>query len=88
MEVIWKFPLKIIPAQRIEMPTGARPLCVQLQRDVPCIWAQVSPERTDITGRWVYILPTGFEFNCEITGDYLGTFQMASGYVYHVFIHP
>lgn len=82
---IWKFPLKVVSVQTIDMPAGARWLTVQMQSDVPCIWALVDPTEAN-TPRVVRIVGTGFGFNGR--GAYLGTFQLVDGTVWHVFEIP
>lgn len=85
---IYKYPLETVDEQTILMPSGAKVLTVQLQGDVPCVWALVNvnsplqPYRFDIVG-------TGNPFPGDIyPKDYVGTFQMnISPLVFHVFQH-
>lgn len=76
---IWKFPL----AEEIEMPKKAKVLTVQVQRDIPCIWAVVDPSADREVRRFV-IVGTGHSMNRK--GPYIGTFQLEGGaLVFHVF---
>lgn len=43
--VIWKFPLRILDEQTVEMPADAVLLSVAEQTDVVCLWAEVVPDR-------------------------------------------
>ena len=87
MNAVWKFPLKLLFSQEVEMPVGARPLCVQVQHGTPCIWAQVDPSTSGRTSRRVTLAPTGYQFEQAPPGDYLGTVQMGE-LVFHVYVWP
>ena len=43
MMTIWKFPLPIADRFTLRMPEGAQVLCVQAQRNAPCLWALCDP---------------------------------------------
>jgi len=84
MQVIYKYPL-LSDQSFIDLPLGARPLCVQLQRGVPCIWALFDPQEKTLERHPLYIVPTGQPFdmpNCT----YVGTVQFPTGGVYHFFL--
>ena len=83
---IWKFPFKF-PLGRfeIEMPKDAEILSVQVQRDVPCIWAKVIPENEKNTRRF-RIIGTGHPFREDKKLSYIGTFQQIDDFfVWHLF---
>jgi hypothetical protein len=40
LKTIHKYPLHIADRQTVAMPRGARILTVQMQHEVPCLWAQ------------------------------------------------
>lgn len=44
MRTIWKYPITDSPYQKIEMPLNAEILCVQLQDNIPTLWALVETE--------------------------------------------
>lgn len=46
MNTIWKYPLYVQDVQTVEMPDEADILTVQVQGDVPCLWAMVNPDGT------------------------------------------
>jgi hypothetical protein len=92
---VWKFPLlsesKILRNEKqdaiqvmLDMPEGAKILSLQVQNDMPCIWALVDPSAENVKRTFVIIgtgitLPKG-EF------DFVGTFQLEKlGLVFHVF---
>jgi hypothetical protein len=86
MKVIWKFTLEVNGEQRVTMPIGARLLTVQVQNDVPCLWAIVDTSNIKPEDHIIKMYGTGHEHK-EIDGTYLGTFQMmvGSALVFHVF---
>ena len=76
---IWKFRL----ADIIDMPLGAKPLCVQTQGDTAFIWAAVNPN-LPLAPRRFYVIGTGHPVGA--VGGYLGTYQLSGGaLVFHVF---
>lgn len=73
-----------------------RPLCVQMQRGVPCLWAMVTEHPLEVTslvgplmclGVVATVLVTGKGYSdlAERIGEYVGTFQ-DGGFVGHVFV--
>lgn len=84
MKAIWKFTLGIIDAQSVEMPINAEILCVQVQHDVPCLWARVDPKARKVQRR-IITHGTGHPVP-GTTGEYVGTYQLQDGaFVGHVF---
>lgn len=81
---VWKFPLQLAERQVIEMPVGAKLLTVQIQHDIPCIWALVDPA-APTTPLDIRTLGTGQAFDAE-DFKYIGTYQIhGGGFVFHVF---
>jgi len=84
MATIWKFPFRINDTVLLDMPRNARVLSVQLQHDVPCLWALVNPANRD-EQRTFRIRGTGHSHDDD-GGQFIGTIQMAGGnLVWHVF---
>lgn len=84
MKTIWKFPLKVIDVQAIEMPSGANMLAVQMQQGTPCVWAEVDPEAERVT-RHIAIFGTGHPMPDRVM-EYISTFQLHDGaLVFHAF---
>lgn len=83
---IWKLQFKIADTQEIELPAGARILCVQIQHGIPCLWALVNPDNERIT-RTLYVRGTGHPCGEEIErSTYIGTIQLYTGsLIFHVF---
>lgn len=82
---IWKFVLEIDNIVTISMPKDAKVLCVQTQREVPCIWAVVDPS-AEVEQRKFYVRGTGHPLGKALPSKYIGTFQIENGYlVFHVF---
>lgn len=85
MKEIWKFPLEVTDTQRIEMPEASDILCVQVQRDQPCIWASVIPDAGKVK-RLFAVYGTGHQMKWPQADRYVGTFQLRGGaLVFHVY---
>jgi hypothetical protein len=83
---IFKYPLTITDYQDIALPAGAKPLCVQMQDERPCLWVLVNADREPDHTLTVRIVGTGNPFPDAEECTYVGTFQMfAGGLVWHVF---
>lgn len=96
---IFKYPLKLTDEQTIKIPAGAVILCVQIQREYPCVWALVE----EVNGLeefkfWIYGTGNPISIDPKYKNEwfppreflrgqrYVGTFQMADGsLVWHVF---
>lgn len=80
---IYKYPLEITDRQVIDMPDGAKILTVQVQHEVPCVWAPVDPDVASVP-RYFTIYGTGHP--CSAEGQYVGTFLVHGGaLVFHIF---
>ena len=85
MQVIWKQKLECAEKQTVELPKGAKVLCVQAQNDEPCIWFLVSDPGNGMETRTFAIHGTGHQRDV-ISGQYVGTFQLHAGtLVFHLF---
>ena len=84
MNAIWKFELKPLISQEIEVPAGAEILTVNVINNIGYLWAKVNK---DVIGNEIIkilIIPTGYGF--EHQGEYLGTLFYNEGkLVQHVF---
>ena len=83
MNQIFKYALRVADGpQAIEMPGGARILCVQNQHGNLALWALVDdslkPDR-----RKFFVVGTGQDFDENMT-QYIGTAQIGA-FVWHVF---
>ena len=86
MRTIWKYSITDSPYQKIEMPLNAEILCVQLQDNIPTLWALVETEDpkkpfnilTYYTGS--YLVNERGKYR-----KYIGTYQL-NGLVHHVFV--
>lgn len=85
---IWKFPLAMVDEQIIEMPLGARILCVQTQDKQPTLWALCDPV-AETARRAILIFGTGAPiYEYDVTKCvHIGTLQHAAfgPFVWHVF---
>ncbi len=86
MRTIWKFPLKIINTQIIEMPYGAEILTAQEQYDELQLWALVDSEATLKIKYRINIYGTGHPISYEDRLRYISTVQLRKGtLVLHIF---
>lgn len=81
--VIWKFRLALTDRQDVVMPTGAIPLCAQMQHGAITVWASVDP-RSELEPRRFVIVGTGNEGPPFDGLTYLSTVQDRQ-FVWHVF---
>lgn len=85
MIVIYKYPLTG-PMTAVRMPEGAEVLSVQMQGEIPCVWAIVNTVFELETRRFMLVgtghaVPEG----CYME-TYLGTIQMSGGaLIFHCF---
>jgi len=85
-ETIYKYPLPLDNLSIIDMPTGAHVLCVQVQNDIPCLWAIVDPQQP-LERRPFRLSGTGHLLALDVGASrYIGTFQLNNGsFIGHVF---
>jgi len=82
---IWKFPIKVVEQQIVEMPQEAKILTVQVQYGQPCIWALVNPD-CNVEERTIYTVGTGHPASHVAGCQYVGTYQLHEGQlVFHIF---
>lgn len=82
---IFKWTLAVTDTQTLELPQGAGILTVQVQGDMPQLWALCNENATTKERRHIAIYGTGNPMPDE-PGDYLATFQMHGGaLVFHAF---
>lgn len=81
---LYKYELPIEDASVLRMHKGAQLLTVQIQYEIPHVWALVDTTK-EIEDRTLFVVGTGHTLP-EEAGDYVGTFQMFNGkLVFHVF---
>jgi hypothetical protein len=90
MEVVWKYPLEATFLNEIMMPKGSRILCVQTQKECPCLWVLVPEEEgkkpDDFECRKFVVVGTGHPLESLWSSTYIGTVQVAGGQlVFHIF---
>lgn len=92
---VWKQPVPIEGdgTTKVEFPRECRFLTVQMQGDVPCVWAVVEPEGSPSVKWSLYWVGTGHEFPYvegaaqdidDARADYIGTVQIRE-FVFHLF---
>jgi hypothetical protein len=83
--VVWKFAIQPVDRQTIPLPVGAKPLCVQMQNNLPHMWAECDPDEARIERRYFSTFGTGHPGIPE-DANYIGTFQMENGaLVFHFY---
>ncbi len=81
---VHKFPIEIADDFTVDMPAGAKVLCVQTQGSAVMLWAIVDPGAPTMPRRFA-LRGTGHPLP-DFPGRYVGTFQMYSGgFVGHLF---
>lgn len=86
MRTIYKYPFQVEDVVTQFMPMGSEILAVQVQGDIPCIWAIVDPE-AELEVRRFQLYGTGHTMDIAVTQDqHVGTFQLLGGrFVGHLF---
>ena len=85
MKTVYKYQLKIDDLQSVNLPKGAKPLCVKIQNGDPCLWALVDPNESEVETVNIRTAGTGHPINEDVK-DYLGTAIMYGGnLVFHFF---
>ncbi len=84
MQTIWKYLLEITDEQYIQVPRFTKPLTVQMQDGVLCLWCLIYPDNKQDRYVTVSIFGTGNPIK-EMAKNYLGTVQN-DGLVWHVFV--
>lgn len=90
--VIYKYPLE--PKTTLELPVGARVLCVQMQQEKPTLWVlqlvnnDAEPKdvlTTEMRSRYFAALATGEQIDMKGDEIYIGTVQFQqTGLVFHI----
>ncbi len=83
---VHKYPFKIGDPVRIEMPSIYKPLHVECQNGIPCLWAMVDPDDPLDGFSEFRLFATGQPIPVELDArlEHLGTFQQGP-YVWHLF---
>jgi hypothetical protein len=82
---IFKYQLPIEDCTEIDMPKGAKVLCVQVQNEQPFLWAEVLPESGLMKLRRFYVIGTGHPMPV-LAKRYIGTFQLVNeSFIGHVY---
>lgn len=85
MKTIHKYTLVVTDNQFVDMPKWAKILSVQVQNNIPCIWAEVNTDMP-IEKRCFEIFGTGNPIHEDmgVSREYIGTFQMIH-FVWHLY---
>lgn len=85
-KVVYKYELSLHDVVALTLPVEAEILCVQTQREVPCLWARVDLDAQDGTiVRHFRVAGTGHPLR-DANEKYIGTFQLQGGaFIGHVF---
>ena len=83
---IYKYELKFVLTQEVELPKGAEILTAQLQDKVPTLWAMVDEHEKETEPRKIRMFHSGEP--AQKCSRYLATLQLRDGddpWVAHVF---
>jgi len=82
---IWKWTLAVTDLQTLELPKGSGILTVQMQGNMPQLWAMCNEKTDKKETRRIAIYGTGNPMPDD-PGEYIATFQMRGGaLVFHAF---
>jgi|WetSurSiteA1Bulk_404760.scaffolds.fasta_scaffold00380_7 hypothetical protein len=85
MKTVWKYEIPIDNYFVLILPKGTKPLSVQTQRGVLCLWCLVDLSSLESEERIFRLAGTGHPINDENIA-YVGTFQAEDGYfIGHLF---
>lgn len=83
MITIYKY--KIIPNLEIKLPKYAKILTLQVQNGDPFVWVLLETDQIRSEKYKFYTIGTGHDAEITLEKEYLGTFQLLDGLVFHVF---
>lgn len=85
-DTMWKFEIPLEDDFELEMPGGAIPLSVGVQRNTPMIWAAVDSATREKERHKFHLRGTGQPLPNLNVSRFIGTFQLWDGrLVYHLF---
>ncbi len=86
MKTIYKYEIELNNVITVKMPIGAEILTVQIQNEIPCIWAKVDTEEK-VRNYNFAIFATGSPIGMEgYKLTYINTFQLNNGaLIFHLF---
>lgn len=81
MKAIYKYPLQVTDKQVLWLPWGFKILTLQVQNEVPCIWAEVNPNEKINVPVSLCTIGTGYTLVTEnkYSLEYIGTYQLNKG---------
>jgi hypothetical protein len=83
---IFRYAFETTDEFELSLPLGARILTVQAKGDAPSMWAMVNEAETVNETRHFRVYGTGHPIEVPLSHlDYLGTYQLRSALVFHVF---
>lgn len=86
MKRIFKYQLCVSDEQMVNLPIGSRILSLQVQREIPCIWAIVDDQEVKTSPIQVLMFGTGHSISDKDAGNrFAGTIQIRD-LVFHVFL--
>lgn len=87
--IVYKYPIPTLPNEfreiEIKMPSIAKILLIDIQRDRAWIWAEVNPDSPELLHKFL-IVPTGREFNRDGL-KHMASYQIKQ-FVWHLYRIP
>ena len=69
----------------VGMPLGRKPISVGEQNGKLFVWAEIDEHEELSMITWFYVIPTGFKELPDGDIEFIGTVQMSSGLVWHIY---
>jgi hypothetical protein len=84
MITVYKYTFDITDTQKLRIHADCEFLRVDVQHDIPCLWAMVNTNKP-IIDYDILIVGTGHEVKSWETLKHIGSFQHKDRFVWHVF---
>lgn len=86
-KTIYKYPLQVTDLQEVLLPIGAEILTIQVQNEIPCLWALVDPDQIkEIVNIEIFGTGHPISYDIGVSRKYISTFQLNDGQlVFHTF---
>lgn len=83
---IFKYPIQVQDRFDLELPIGAKPLTVQTQRGIPCLWVLLDEMQEIKLLRHFRLVGTGHQIENNIRLEYISSFQLQNEtLIFHLF---
>ncbi|KGE14596.1 DUF7352 domain-containing protein [Sphingobacterium deserti] len=84
MKRVYKYTLKALESQTLEMPAGALIRSIQIQDDRISLWAEIDPMINHVESVTILMFGTGWDIPDKHL-EYIDTVQFLNGLVFHFY---